>query len=51
MRNAYQIFVMISEEKRPLGRLGPAREVKIEVDFIGIGCGSVGWIHLAEDRV
>jgi hypothetical protein len=51
MRNAYQIFVMISEEKRPFGRLGRGREVKIEMGFMGLGCGSVGWSHLVEDRV
>jgi hypothetical protein len=48
--NVYRVLMGKSEGKRPLGR--PRRRWKdgIRMDFREIGCGSVDWIQLAQDR-
>jgi hypothetical protein len=38
------------EGKRPLGRLRCRWEDNIKMDLQDVGCGSVDWIELAEDR-
>jgi hypothetical protein len=49
-RNVYRILVGKPEGKRPLGR--PRRRLvdSIEMDLREIGCGSMNWIDLTEDR-
>jgi hypothetical protein len=50
MRNAYKILMGKTEKKRPLVRLRSRWEDNIRIDIKGIGCESVDWIHLAQDR-
>jgi hypothetical protein len=38
------------EGKRPLGRPRPRWEGNIKLDLQEMGCGSMGWIDLAQDR-
>jgi hypothetical protein len=49
-RKVYKVLVGRPEGKRPLGR--PRRRWKdgIRIDLREIGCGSVEWIQLAQDR-
>jgi hypothetical protein len=49
-RNAYRILVGKPEGKRPLGRPGHRWEDNIRMDLIEIGCGSMDWIDLVQDR-
>jgi len=44
----YRVLVGKPERKRPLGR--PRRRWDIKMDLQEVGCGSVDWIKLAEDR-
>jgi hypothetical protein len=48
--SVYRVLVGKLEGKRPLGR--PRRRWKdnIRMDFQEVGCGSLGWIELVEDR-
>jgi hypothetical protein len=39
-----------TEGKRPLGRLRIRWEYNIKMDLQDVGCWSVGWIDLAQDR-
>jgi len=38
------------EGKRPLGRPRHRWDYNIKMDFQEVGCGSMDWIGLAEDR-
>jgi hypothetical protein len=49
-RDVYRVFVGKPEGKRPLGRPSRKWENNIKMDFEEVGCGSMGWIELAEDR-
>jgi hypothetical protein len=49
-RNAYNILVGKSEEKRPLGRRRRRWVDNIKIDLRRIGWGSMDWIDLAQDR-
>jgi hypothetical protein len=50
VRGAYNILVLKSEGRRPLGRPWCRWEDNIKMDLGGIGFGDVDWIHLAQDR-
>jgi hypothetical protein len=50
MRNAYKIFVGITERKRQLGRPRRRWEDNIRMDLIEIEWEYLDWIHLAQDR-
>jgi hypothetical protein len=39
------------ERKKPLRRSVCRREVNIKVDITEIGCESVDWIQLAQDKI
>jgi hypothetical protein len=49
-RGVYRIAVGKPEEKRPLGRPRPRWEDNIRLDLQEVGCGSMAWIELAQDR-
>jgi len=49
-RSAYRVLVGKPEGKRTLGRPRPRWEGNIKMDFQEVGCGSMDWIELAEDR-
>jgi hypothetical protein len=42
--------VWIPERKRPLGRPKRRWEDNIKMDFQEVGCGSMDWIELAQER-
>jgi hypothetical protein len=42
--------VVKPEGKRPLGRSRRRWVDNIKMDLLGIGCGSMDWIGLAQDR-
>jgi hypothetical protein len=46
----YKVLVGKPEGKRPLGRPRHRWEYGIRVNLREIVCGSVEWIHLAQDR-
>jgi len=46
----YRVLVGIPEGKRPLGRPRHRWEDNITIDLQEVGCGSMDWIDLAEDR-
>jgi hypothetical protein len=46
----YRIFVGKPEGKRPLGRLRSRWKDNIKMDLQEVGCGSMDWIDLAQDR-
>jgi hypothetical protein len=46
----YRVLVGISEGKRPLGRCKHRWEDKIKMDHQEVGCGSMDWVELAQDR-
>jgi hypothetical protein len=47
---AYRVLVGEPEGKRSLGRPRRKWDDGIKMDLREIGCGSVEWIHLAQDR-
>jgi hypothetical protein len=51
VRNAYTMLVRRPERKRRLGRPRHRWEGNIKLDLIDIEYKSVGWNHVAQDRV
>ena len=49
-RGACRIFVEKPQRKRLLGRLRSRWEDNIKIDLQEVGCGSMNWIDLAQDR-
>jgi hypothetical protein len=49
-RGVYRILVAKPEGRRPLGRPRSRWEDNIKVDIQEMGCGSMVWIDLAQDR-
>ena len=49
-RGAYRILVGRPEGRRPLGRPMHRWWDDIKMDLQQVGCGSMGWIELAQDR-
>ena len=49
-RGVYRLMVGIPVGKRPLGRPRRRREDTIKMDLQEVGCGSMDWIELAQDR-
>jgi hypothetical protein len=49
-RGLYKILVGKHEGKRPLGRPGRRWEYNIKMDLQEVGCGSMDWVKLAQDR-
>ena len=45
-----RVLVGKSEEKRPLGRPRRGWEDNIKMDLLGVGCGAMDWMELAQDR-
>ena len=49
-RGVYGVLVRKPEGKRPLGRPRRRWEDNIKMNFPEVGCGSMDWIDLAQDR-
>ena len=49
-RGVYRVVVGIPEGKRKLEWLGRRWEVIIKMDHREVGCSSMDWIELAQDR-
>jgi hypothetical protein len=49
-RGVYRVLMGKPEGKRLLGRPRHRWEVKIKVHLQEVGCGSMDWIDLAQDR-
>jgi hypothetical protein len=49
-RGVYRVLVGTPEGKRPLGRPRSIWEDNIWMDFQVVGCGSMDWIGLVQDR-
>jgi hypothetical protein len=49
-RNVHRVLMGKPEGKRPLGRLRRRWEDGIRMDLREIGCESIDWIQLAQDR-
>jgi len=49
-RGVYRVLVGKPERKRPLGRPRRRWEDNIKMDLQEVGCGSMDWIELAQDR-
>jgi hypothetical protein len=49
-KGVYRILVGKPERKRPLGRSMHRWENNIKMDLQEVGCGSVDWIRLAQNR-
>jgi hypothetical protein len=49
-RGVYRVLVGKPEGKRPLGRPRRRWENNIEMNLKEVGCGSMDWIELSEDR-
>jgi len=49
-RGVYRVLVGKPEGKRPLGRPRRRWEDNIKMDLQEVGCGSIEWIELAQDR-
>ena len=49
-RGVHRVLVGKPEGKRPLGRARRRWEDNIRIDLQEVGCGSIDWIELAQDR-
>jgi hypothetical protein len=49
-RDVYRVFVEKPEGKRAMGRPRRRREDNIRMDLQELGCGSMDWIWLAQDK-
>ena len=49
-RGVYRVLVVKPVGKRPLGRPWRRWEYNIKMDLQEVGCGSMNWIELAQDR-
>ena len=49
-RGVHKVLVGKPEGKRPLGRPRRRWEDNIKMDLEEVGCGSMDWIDLAQDR-
>jgi len=49
-KGIYRVLVGKLEGKRPLGRPRRSWEDNIKMNFQEVGCGSMHWIDLAQDR-
>jgi hypothetical protein len=49
-KKAYRILVEMPQGKIPTARPRHRWEENIKMDLREIGCGDMGWIHLAQDR-
>jgi hypothetical protein len=49
-RGVYRVLVGEPDGRRPLGRPRHRWEVNIKIDLEEVGCGSLDWIVLAQDR-
>jgi len=49
-RGVYRVLVGKLEGKRPLGRPKHRWEDNIKLDLQEVGCGSMNWIPMAQDR-
>ena len=49
-RGVYRVLVGKPEGKRPLGRPRGRWEDSIKMDLQEVGCGSVDWIEMIQDR-
>jgi len=49
-RGVYRVLMGKREERRPLGRPRHRWEDNIKMDLQEVGCGSMDWINLTQDR-
>jgi hypothetical protein len=49
-RSVYRVLMRKPERRRPLGRPRLRWEDNIKMDLQEVGCGSMDWIELAQDR-
>ena len=49
-RGLHRVLVETPEAKRPLGRPRRRWEDNIKLDLQKVGCGSMDWIELAQDK-
>jgi 3-oxoacyl-ACP reductase-like protein len=49
-KGVYRVVVGKPEVKRPLGKPRHRWEDNIKMDLQEVGCGSMDWIELAQDR-
>jgi len=49
-RGVYRVLVRKPEGKRPLGRPRRRWECNIKMDLQEVGCGSMDWIELVQER-
>ena len=49
-RGVHRVLVGKPEGKRPFGRLRHRWEDNIKMDIQEVGCGSMDWIELAQDK-
>ena len=49
-RGVYSILMGNPEGKRPLGRFRHRWEDNIKMDLREVGCGSMDWINVVQDR-